>query len=185
MNTKTLISNLAGLFLIACQSSHPQSGIQATNTTQSATQSKPKNEKLSDTEATKVWCAVLGYKDNTKEMNDCISGNLSTLPNESDSSKQTSKGNAAHYRPPASSSNSNLSVANGLSKSGQSHYEIQVSHGEELFIINDEKYEAKTYCFNMEEGDQVLFIEGSPYGACVSAKLLNLRTEKFCEVWCE
>ena len=64
-------------------------------------------------------------------------------------------------------------------------YEIEVSHNDELFIINDEKYEAKTYCFNMEEDDKVVFLEGSPYGACVSAKLLNLRTKKTCEVWCE
>lgn len=64
-------------------------------------------------------------------------------------------------------------------------YEIEVSHNDELFIINDEKYEAKTYCFNMEEGDEVVFLEGSPYGACVSAELLNLRTKQKCEVWCE
>ena len=27
-------------------------------------------------------------------------------------------------------------------------YEIEVSHDEEFFIINGEKFEAKTYCFN-------------------------------------
>lgn len=64
-------------------------------------------------------------------------------------------------------------------------YEIEVSHNDELFVINGEKYEAKTYCFNMEEGDRVIFLEGSPHGACASAKLLNLRTKKVCEVWCE
>lgn len=64
-------------------------------------------------------------------------------------------------------------------------YQIEVSHNDELFIINDERYDAKTYCFNMEEDDEVVFLEGSPYGACASAKLLNLRTKQTCEVWCE
>ena len=69
--------------------------------------------------------------------------------------------------------------------SAATEYEIEVSHDDELFIINGEKYEAKTYCFNMEKGDRVIFLEGSPYGACASAKLLNLRTKQVCEVWCE
>lgn len=64
-------------------------------------------------------------------------------------------------------------------------YEIDVSHNDEIFVINGEKFEAKTYCFNMEEGDRVIFIDGSPNGACASAKLLNLRTKNICEVWCE
>ena len=64
-------------------------------------------------------------------------------------------------------------------------YEIEVSHDDELFIINGEKFEAKTYCFNMEEGDRVIFLEGSPFGACASAEILNLRTKEVCEVWCE
>jgi hypothetical protein len=64
-------------------------------------------------------------------------------------------------------------------------YEIEVLHNDELFVINGEKFEAKTYCFNMDEGDQVIFLEGSALGACVSAKLLNLRSREVCEVWCE
>ena len=64
-------------------------------------------------------------------------------------------------------------------------YEIEVSHNDELFIINGEKFEAKTYCFNMEEGDKVIFLEGNPNGVCVSAELLNLRTKNTCRVWCE
>ncbi len=68
---------------------------------------------------------------------------------------------------------------------GSTTYRIEHSHNDELFIINGEKYEAKTYCFNMEKGDPVIFLEGSPYGACASAKLLNLRTKNTCEVWCE
>jgi hypothetical protein len=64
-------------------------------------------------------------------------------------------------------------------------YEIEVSHNDELFIINGEKYKAKTYCFGMERGDRVIFLEGSPYGSCSSANLLNLRTNRTCNVWCE
>ncbi|MBR7003112.1 MAG: hypothetical protein IKI11_10715 [Neisseriaceae bacterium] len=64
-------------------------------------------------------------------------------------------------------------------------YYIQFSHDDELFIINDEKFEAKTYCFNMEEGDPVIFIDGNANGVCVSAEILNLRTKEVCSVWCE
>jgi len=64
-------------------------------------------------------------------------------------------------------------------------YEIEVSHNDELFIINGEKFEAQTYCFNMEEGDPVIFLEGSPFGACANAVILNLRTREKCDVWCE
>jgi len=64
-------------------------------------------------------------------------------------------------------------------------YLIETSHNDELFIINREKFEAKTYCFNMEEDDEVMFLEGSPFGVCVGATLLNLRTREKCEVWCE
>jgi hypothetical protein len=67
----------------------------------------------------------------------------------------------------------------------QTRYEIQVSHNDDLFIINGEKFKAKNYCFNMEKGDKVIFVSGSPSGACTSAKLLNLRTQRICDVWCE
>lgn len=64
-------------------------------------------------------------------------------------------------------------------------YEIEVSHDDEFFIINGEKFEARTYCFNMEEGDAVIFLEGSALGVCVTATILNLRTRKTCDLWCE
>lgn len=64
-------------------------------------------------------------------------------------------------------------------------YEIEASHNDELFVINGEKFEAQTYCFNMEEGDAVIFLEGSPFGACASAVILNLRIREKCAVWCE
>jgi hypothetical protein len=68
------------------------------------------------------------------------------------------------------------------SKSG---YAIEVSADDETFVINGEVFKAKTYCFNFDKGDRVKFIDGSPLGACSSAMLLNLRTGKVCEVWCE
>ena len=64
-------------------------------------------------------------------------------------------------------------------------YLIEHSENDEVFIINGEKYEAQSYCFDMEEDDPVIFLSGSPLGACSSAKILNLRTEKICNVWCE
>ena len=67
----------------------------------------------------------------------------------------------------------------------QTSYVIQKSHNDEVFIINNEKFVARTYCFNMREGDRVIFLSGSPRGTCTSAELLNLRTERTCRVWCE
>lgn len=69
--------------------------------------------------------------------------------------------------------------------SGRSTYVIQASSNDETFVINGEVFKAKTYCFNMEKGDKVMFLSGSPNGACVSAELLNLRTDRVCRVWCE
>lgn len=78
-----------------------------------------------------------------------------------------------------------LAIAFSTLVFAQTSYVIEESDDDEVFIINGEKFEAKTYCFDMREGDRVIFLSGSPYGACVSAKLLNLRTRKICDVWCE
>lgn len=64
-------------------------------------------------------------------------------------------------------------------------YTLEVSKNDEWFVINGELFQARTYCFNMEEGDPIVFLDGSPHGVCVSATLFNLRTKKTCEVWCE
>lgn len=66
-----------------------------------------------------------------------------------------------------------------------SNYLIEKSNNDEFFLINGEKYRAKTYCFGMQEGDRVVFVQGSAYGACSSAELLNLSSNKICKVWCE
>ncbi|HYN16187.1 MAG TPA: hypothetical protein VES66_10425 [Terriglobales bacterium] len=77
------------------------------------------------------------------------------------------------------------SAVGRLSQSAPSPYVIEASANDETFVINGEVFKAKTYCFNFDKGDKVIFLEGSPLGACASAKLLNLRTEKICDVWCE
>ncbi|WP_053061862.1 hypothetical protein [Photobacterium ganghwense] len=64
-------------------------------------------------------------------------------------------------------------------------YPIEIANNDELFIINGETFKAQTYCLGWETGEQVKFIEGSPYGACASAKLLNLNRGETCDVWCE
>jgi hypothetical protein len=64
-------------------------------------------------------------------------------------------------------------------------YIVELSNNDELFIINGEKFEARTYCFNIYEGDEVVFLEGSALGVCVSAEILNLRTNEKCSLWCE
>ena len=64
-------------------------------------------------------------------------------------------------------------------------YVVELSNNDELFIINGEKFEARTYCFNIYEGDEVVFLEGSALGVCVSAEILNLRTNDKCSLWCE
>lgn len=64
-------------------------------------------------------------------------------------------------------------------------YEIEAATNDETFIINGEVFKAKTYCLGWDEGDKVIFVEGSPYGACVSAILFNLWDRETCDVWCE
>jgi len=64
-------------------------------------------------------------------------------------------------------------------------YEIEAAVNDEKFIINGEVFEAKTYCLGWDEGEEVVFIEGSPMGVCTSATLFNLNRKEKCEVWCE
>lgn len=64
-------------------------------------------------------------------------------------------------------------------------YQIEAAANDEKFIINGEEFKAKTYCLGWDEGQQVIFIDGSSLGACVSATLYNLNREEKCEVWCE
>ena len=75
--------------------------------------------------------------------------------------------------------------AAGANRKSSDAYEVEVSHNDEFFIINGEKFEAKTYCFDVEVGDEVVFADGGAHGACVSATIVNLRSKKTCELWCE
>ncbi len=47
---------------------------------------------------------------------------------------------------------------------GVDSYRIQVAHNDEVFIINDEVFTAKTYCLGWDIGDAVIFIEGDSAG---------------------
>ena len=85
-------------------------------------------------------------------------------------------------------------VKSGISLNQQSNapkntttdsYQIEFAHNDEVFIINGEKFEAQTYCLGWDVGDSVLFIDGSPLGACASAKLFNINRKEACDVWCE
>jgi len=64
-------------------------------------------------------------------------------------------------------------------------YYVERSIKDEIFIINNEVFKAMTYCPRIHEGDQVIFISGSPYGACASAELYDINTSTRCRVWCE
>ena len=66
----------------------------------------------------------------------------------------------------------------------QKGYPIEMDYNDELFIINGEKYEAKTYCFGWKKG-KCNISRGSAIGACATAKLLNLNRNEVCEFWCE
>lgn len=67
----------------------------------------------------------------------------------------------------------------------QDTYLIEYAHNDELFVINGEQFESQTYCLGWEQGESVIFIEGSAFGACASAELFNLNRKESCSVWCE
>jgi len=64
-------------------------------------------------------------------------------------------------------------------------YVIEHAHDDVLFIINEEKFEAKTFCSLWNEGDEVIFLEGSAFGACATAVIYNKNRKESCDVWCE
>jgi hypothetical protein len=64
-------------------------------------------------------------------------------------------------------------------------YVVEASVNDDTFIINGEVFKAKTYCFNVQKGDRVIFTEGSALGACATAEFVVLRTSQKCSVWCE
>lgn len=84
-----------------------------------------------------------------------------------------------------SSDRSSVASDKSLPSASERGYEIEVAHNDELFIVNGERYEAQTYCLGWEAGERVIFVEGSAFGACATATLLNLNRNQTCEVWCE
>ena len=66
-----------------------------------------------------------------------------------------------------------------------SDYPIDAAVDDEIFIINGEKFEAQTYCLGWSEGESVIFLDGSEYGACASASIFNVERAESCDVWCE
>jgi hypothetical protein len=92
------------------------------------------------------------------------------------------KGSAGKHRPATSKSSA---IAQSESAGGSRRYTIEAAVNDETFVINDNVYKARTYCFNVAKGDRVIFVDGSAWGACVSAEFVNLRTGDKCAVWCE
>lgn len=70
-----------------------------------------------------------------------------------------------------------LSLAAGI-------YTIQARMAHNLFVINNQFFEAKSACAEFEKSDPIMFIDGDPYGDCDTAIILNLINKKRCEVTC-
>jgi hypothetical protein len=67
----------------------------------------------------------------------------------------------------------------------QDTYLIEYAHNDELFVINGETFKSQTYCLGWEQGESVIFIEGSVFGACAIAELFNVNRKESCSVWCD
>jgi hypothetical protein len=86
---------------------------------------------------------------------------------------------------PAAPSRAAPSYSPPLPRTRARTYYVEKAIKDETFIINGEIFKAKTYCFGILDGDEVMFTEGSPYGACASAEFVVLRTGRVCKCWCE
>ncbi len=116
----------------------------------------------------------------------CLNGSYATLCNHSILTKEEfERVNEAEKRAAEKARKTKASPAYAAPRRGRDGYLIEVAHNDEFFIINGEKYEAQTYCLGWDEGDEVIFLEGSAFGACASAKLYNLNRKESCDVWCE
>ncbi len=80
---------------------------------------------------------------------------------------------------------SDISSNSKTKNSTSNKYFIEAISNDETIVINNYIYKAKTYCLGWDKGDTVIFIEGSPYGACTSATLFNIDKKRECRVWCE
>lgn len=53
------------------------------------------------------------------------------------------------------------------------------------FEINGLSFSARTTCPDLRAGDRVVFVSGSPHGACTTAVVENERSGRQCDLWCE
>ena len=75
----------------------------------------------------------------------------------------------------------------GTSQSGTQStqsYLVDNAANDETFLVNGKIFKAKTYCMSLNKGDRVIVVGGTA-GMCMQAKLINLRNQSVCEVWCE
>lgn len=75
--------------------------------------------------------------------------------------------------------------SNQIASASVSQYAIELSHDNETFFINGKRYQARTYCADMRIGDPIIFAKGGVSVACSTAEVINLRTNRSCELWCE
>jgi hypothetical protein len=140
-----------------------------------------KHHLLSQTELQQVKEA-----ERQENLKTCLNGSYASLCNHSILTKEElSRVSEAEKRAADKARKIQTSPTYSAPRRARDGYLIEVAHNDELFIINGEKYEAQTYCLGWDEGDEVIFVEGSAFGACASAKLYNMNRRESCDVWCE
>lgn len=114
----------------------------------------------------------------------CLTGQYPSLCNKAMlSSKESKRVNLAERK--VSNKSQSQAPAARVRRRSASSYTIDKAINDETFIINGEVFKAQTYCLGWDDGDEVVFIEGSEFGACASAKLFNKDRDEVCDVWCE
>lgn len=63
-------------------------------------------------------------------------------------------------------------------------YTIQGRIADDQLQINGVVFRTISDCPGLEEDDAVMFLEGDPYGNCVSADILILKTKQRCRLRC-
>lgn len=117
----------------------------------------------------------------------CLNGNYSSLCDHSllTASEALKVIKAEEKATELTSDSTNVLTSKTTKKSGgKASFYIEHSYDDVFFIINDEKFEAKTFCNFWNEGDKVIFIDGNAFGACATAKIYNQNRKEVCEVWC-
>ena len=137
-------------------------------------------------QSNKTYCLNLYSQEVTSKMNMNCDMNMQCIKNDAELMNKRSIAlmNSKTWRDYGCDIIMQVEAGSSKTSSGDD-YEIEVAHKDEFFIINGEKFEAKTYCLGWDEGERVKFIDGSPNGICTSAELLNLDRNETCDVWCE